>query len=286
MSSFPGPGTYTVSQQYDGMERTYHVYIPVGYDDSDDPAPLVIVMHGAGGTGAGTESFTGFDPLADRENFIVVYPNGVSNAWNDARPGDPRISPVDDVQFLDGIISFMEQNLNIDPLRVYAAGYSMGGMMSYRVGCELPNRFAAVASVASTMPAYLISNCTNTPPIPVVVFQGTDDPIIPWGGTPNAYLSAAQTIGFWGDHNTCTGAVIIETLPDTAPEDFTLVMRQRITDCPADMVLYGVYFGGHTWPGHPINANIQLGQTTLDIDATELIWEFFSSHVNTTPVDE
>ncbi|MFN8563505.1 MAG: alpha/beta fold hydrolase [Anaerolineae bacterium] len=283
MTSFPGPGTYTVRQQNPDGDRFYNVYIPFGYSDLGDPVALVIVMHGAGGSGAGTESFTGFDLLADREHFVVVYPDGVNNGWNDDRVGNPGISAVDDVRFLDRIVDFMTHSLNIDPLRVYAAGYSMGGMMSYRVGCELPQHFAAVASVASTMPIYLIDNCTDTPPVPVLVFEGTDDPVVPWMGIPGGYLSAAQTIGFWRDHNACTGSLSVEILPDIVADDYTVVMRQQVSECAADIVLYGVYFGGHTWPGHPIDTQIRLGQTSRDIDATGLIWEFFSSHVNTTP---
>lgn len=280
-ANFPGPGSYTVRQTYDSIERSYRVYIPTDYSDDGDPAAMLVILHGAGGSGAGIESFTGFNALADEHNFIVVYPDGINNAWNDGRTGDPRIGVVDDVRFLDGVVRFMEQGLNIDPLRVYAAGYSMGGMMSFRVGCELPHRFAAVASVASTMPAYLLDTCSGTPAIPVMVFQGTDDPVIPWAGVPAAYLSAAQTIGFWGSHNTCDPDFAVESLPDITPEDYTLVIRQQLSGCAADMVLYGVYFGGHTWPGHPFNASFQLGQTTHDIDASALMWEFFSTHVNT-----
>ena len=102
----------------------------------------------------------------------------------------------------------------------------------------------------------------------------------------NAYLSAGQTTGFWRDHNQCADEFTIEPLPDTDPDDYTLVMRQQMHDCAADVTLYGVYFGGHTWPGHPIRVNFQLGQTSRDIDATELIWAFFSSHTNTILPEE
>ena len=276
-ANFPGPGSYTVRQPFPEGQRSYRVYIPPSYSDTGDPFPLVIVMHGAGGTGANMESITGFDALADKENFIAVYPDGLNNVWNDGRQGDPRISNVDDVHFLDNAVQFVEKMLHVDPNRVYASGYSMGGMMAYRLACALPNRFAAVASVASTMPFYLLDVCTDSAPIPVMVIQGTDDPIVPWTGITNAYLSAAQTIGFWGDHNQCTGGFTVESLPDTVPTDHTLVMRQQLKQCKADMVLYGVYWGGHTWPGHPINV-AELGQTSQDVDATALIWDFFNAH--------
>ena len=182
------------------------------------------------------------------------------------------------MQFLEDVVDFMGGSLHVDPLRVYATGYSMGGMMAYRLGCERPDRFAAVGSVASTMPIYLLNRCDGSAPIPVLVFQGTDDPVIPWAGIENAYLSAALTLGFWGYHNQCQGDFAVEGLPDADPTDHTLVMRQTLTECAADMTLYGIYWGGHTWPGHPISAR-GLGQTTNDIDATVLTWEFFREHL-------
>ena len=106
---FPGPGSYTVRQTDQTPERTYRVYIPESYTDEGDPLPMVIVMHGAGGNGAGTELFTGFNDLAEQENFVVVYPNGINNVWNDGRVGDSRVSGVDDVRFLDSVVQFMEQ---------------------------------------------------------------------------------------------------------------------------------------------------------------------------------
>jgi polyhydroxybutyrate depolymerase len=277
-ADFPGPGSYTVRQPYADIERSYRVYIPERYSDEGDPVPLLIVMHGAGGDGASAEAMTGFNTLAEAENFIAVYPNGVNNAWNDGRQGDPRISNIDDVRFLSDVVEFMGRSLNIDPQRVYATGYSMGGMMAFRLGCERPDLFAAVGSVASTMPYYLLDRCDGTAPIPVIVFHGTDDRVVPWTGISNAYLSAGQTIGYWGDHNACTGDFPIENMPDADPTDHTQVLRQALTECAADMVLYGVFWGGHTWPGHPINPALQLGQTSLDVDASAVIWEFFEAH--------
>src|SRR5579871_6831850 len=259
LSAFPGPGVYTVRQMYGSVPRDFVVYIPKSYTGAA-PVPLVIVLHGAGGTGAGTESFTGFDALADKEDFVVIYPDGIDTAWNDGRPYAPGTTAPDDVTFLDNAVTFMRARLAIDPARVYATGYSRGGMMAYRLGCEEPGIYAAVGVVASTMPAYLTPNCADTAPIPVIVFQGTDDPIVPWMGIQDSYLSAAQTIGFWGNHNHCSDFTVTN-LPDSTPSDHTLVMRQSLTGCAADMVLYGVYWGGHTWPGHPIQGlEDQLGQ--------------------------
>ena len=275
MLTFPGPGSYTVHMPYDDGDRTYHVYIPVGYHADSDPLPLVIVLHGAGGTGDDMANLTGFNSLADGDNFVVVYPNGVDGAWNDGRsPG--AVTNHDDVQFLSDIVTFMKGQLNIDARRVYATGYSRGGMMSYRLGCERGDIFAAVGSVASTMPYYLITTCDAAPPVPLIVIQGTDDPIVPWMGISGAYLSAAQTLGYWGLHNQCTARFELEVLPDIVPSDYTRVVRQALPGCSADFVLYGVYLGGHTWSAHSASGT-QLGATTQDIDATAVIWDFFKS---------
>lgn len=279
MLEFPGAGGYTVRQDEKGIQRSYRVYIPTSYTESGDPVPLVLVLHGAGGNGANTESFVGFDALADQDNFVVAYPDGYRSVWNDGRAADRYVdTSIDDVQFLSDVIGFLKIKLNIDAQRVYAAGYSMGGMMSYRLACDLDQQVAAIASVASTMPIYLLSHCNNTPPLPVIVFQGTDDPIIPWTGIPNGYLSAVQTLGFWRSHNQCHTDFTIDALPDTDTTDLTRVMRQTLTGCAADVVLYSIYLGGHTWPGHAFSAGIDLGLTSQDIDATALIWQFFQDH--------
>lgn len=279
--AFPGVGSYTVRHTIDGIERRYRVYIPKSYDAEGEATSLMIVMHGAGGDGAGTEAFTGFNELAEENGFVVIYPDGLGSIWNDGRVGDSRVGSQDDVKFIGRAISFMLQGLNIDPAKVYATGYSMGGMMSYRLACALPARIAAIASVASTFPEYLLADCDKTPPIPVLVIQGTDDPVVPWVGARGGYLSAINTLIFWQDHNGCQTKNELETVDDVDPEDGTRVIVEGYTDCKdsADVQIYGVFNGGHTWPGHPIEAPFDLGRTSLDIDATHIISEFFREHV-------
>jgi polyhydroxybutyrate depolymerase len=159
----------------------------------------------------------------------------------------------------------------------------MGGMLSFRLACELPERIAGFASVASTMPEYVIPYCNGSPPVPGVIFQGTDDQVVPWRGVSRqgiGFLSAAVSLLYWAQHNDCTGSGALRILPDLVPEDGMRVLVERYTDCAdnADVTLYGVFYGGHTWPGRPINAPFELGGTTGDIDATRLIWEFFDAH--------
>lgn len=276
-SNFPGAGSYTIQDTIGGLQRTYRIYIP----ETDDPnalMPLVIVLHGAGGTGAWMESFTGFNDLADEEKFVVVYPDGINRVWNDGRIGDARIGNIDDVDFMTQIIDFVSEKLPVEG--VYVTGYSMGGMLSFRLACELPDKIHAIASVASTFPEYLLSTCRNTDPVPVLIIQGTDDPVVPWVGIRGGYLSAANSLTYWANHNNCSTESGIGVQDDTDSNDHTRVLQQGFSECEgdADVTLYGVIFGGHTWPGRPFEAPFELGLTSADIDATQVIWEFFSAH--------
>jgi polyhydroxybutyrate depolymerase len=277
-SNFPGAGGYTVTDTIGGIQRAYRIYIPE--TESADPIPLVIVLHGAGGNGAWMENISGFDNLADSEGFVAVYPDGINRVWNDGRVGDARVGNTDDVGFIAQIIDFAAGKLNIDTERIYATGYSMGGMLSFRLGCELPDKLAAIASVASTFPEYLMTTCSDTAPIPVLVIQGTDDPVVPWAGVRGGYLSALNSLTYWANHNGCAEESGIAIEDDQDPNDHTRILRQAYSQCEgsADVTLYGVFQGGHTWPGRPFEAPFELGLTSADMDASQVIWEFFSSH--------
>lgn len=283
IDGFDSPGAYTLGFVVGGLERSINVYVPEGYDP-DELMPLVLVLHGAGGTGAGVASFTGFNALADEEGFVVVYPDGYRRAWNDQRP-DAELLQVNDVGFINAVIDFLDENLAIDPDRIYATGYSMGGMMSFRLGCQLQDRIAAAASVASTFPAYQLDACVFTNPVPVLVIHGTGDEVVPIQGYRDQFnnrlmLSADETLRYWADHNNCTDAVETVSLPDTDPDDQTRVRVQSHDECEndADVAVYIVRGGGHTWPGRPFEASFDLGRTSMDMDATRVVWEFFKAH--------
>jgi polyhydroxybutyrate depolymerase len=279
---FPEPGSYTARKTYDNLQRSYRIYIPEGYTPDAEPVPLLIVMHGAGGTAQGTEAFTGFNAVADREGFIVVYPNSSRAGWADGRPN----VPTDDVGFISQLIDEMAEGVNIDLTRVYVTGFSAGGMMALRVGCNLPDKIAAVVSVASTQPIYQREACDVSAPIPVMFVLGTLDPVVTWQGS-DYYFSARNSIAYWLSHNGCTGeaADIIEILDgdESTPE---WVRRETFSQCEdnTEVTIYGAVGGGHTWPGHPFEASIELGETSMDIDATEVIWEFFTRHALTEDV--
>jgi len=273
----------------DGIERTYHLYIPSTYNGKKS-VPLLIVLHGGGGTGKDMEEKTtlrGFDKLAE-ENFIVVYPDAVENHWNDGR-NDPyaysQQHNINDAGFISALIDHLKEEYNIDDTRIYVTGMSNGGMMTFRLGCELSDKITAIATVAASMPMNLYNSCTPSNKIPVLMIHGTDDPIIPWNGgyvhifgkNRGRVISILQTVNFWVEHNNCTLQSNKTYLLDVDPNDGTHVWKEEYVneiDC-VKVVLYGIEGGGHTWPGGLRRWPEQLvGKMSNDVNVCEVIWDF------------
>jgi polyhydroxybutyrate depolymerase len=263
------------------ITRTYLLHVPVSLDRST-PAPLVLVLHGAGGRGAGFAPHTGFSNLADEHGFIAVYPDGLRRRWNDGRSSGPS---EDDVGFIRSLLDTLEAELAVDPRRIYATGISNGAMFSYRLACDLPGVFAAIAPVAGALPADLAPQCTDTDPIAIAAFQGTADRFVPYAGGAVArrrgrVLSAEETMAFWAGVDGCSLSATTELEPDRAPGDGTRVRRSEYPGCRGgrELVLYTIEGGGHTWPGGPSVARLVVGRVSRDIDATATIWDFFDRH--------
>lgn len=170
------------------LERTYLIHIPPSYDKTK-PIPLLIVLHGGGGTGKNMVKLTqgGFDKLSDKEGFVVVYPNGIEKHWNDGRSGEEtgyRVHKenLDDVGFISTLIDYLIKELNIDPKRVYVTGMSNGAIMSYRLACELTEKIAAIAPVTGNMPQNIYPSCSPLRPISVLAINNVNDPLMPWAG--------------------------------------------------------------------------------------------------------
>ncbi len=262
--------------------RTYELFVPDSYD-ADTPIPLVMVLHGASGSGARSQAWLGFDELADAENFMVVYPDGLYNNW-DFGAGVPTadgVIAVDDVGYLTGVVDELASEYNIDAAQVFVTGMSNGAIMAYRLACEAPDTFKAVAGVAAGIFTMAVQNCDQ--PISVLFIQGSEDPILPWDGTllDGQYvgLSAADSLSFWTQLNECntkTDAVIQTDLPDTDQDDASMVKQISLTDCAngTQVQFYAVVGGGHTWPGHPFDVDMELGALNMDMDATAVIWEW------------
>ena len=265
------------------VTRRYFLHVPPTWR-RDHPTPLVLVFHAGGGRALDIAPHTGMSRLADREGFVVAYPQGLRGRWNDGR-GFPTATH-DDVGFVRALLDTLGRELDIDPRRVYATGISNGAMFAYRLACDLPGTLAAVAPVAGALPAELAPGCLHTAPVSLIAFQGTGDPLMPYlgGGTGRRrVLSAERSTGFWATLAGCTGTPVTSDEPDRSA-DGTRVRHTVFLGCSEGRAveLYTIEGGGHTWPGGP-EAGRRVGRVTRDIDATELIWRFFAAHARGSP---
>lgn len=263
-----GPPVQQRQLVVDGQARSYRVYRPPSLDPRR-AAPLVVVLHAFGQTGAGIASTTGFDQAADRGRFVVAYPDGVGNNWHAGFCCDPR-STVNDVAFLERLLDQLERDNRIDRTRVYVAGISAGAFMAYRVACDLADRITAIGSVAGSL---LPGTCHPSRPVSVIEIHGTADPLVPYGGgavrptgAANAPIPPTPTLlARWAEIDGCRGAPSVEDQPP--------LTTTRWTDCAAAtrVVLDTLAGGGHTWFGPGF------GVPDGSIDATAVIWRFFRS---------
>ena len=286
-----GTGILSKSLTHHSLNRDYHLYIPSSYRYST-AAPLVIALHGGGGNGHKMEKLSHLSLLADQYGFIVAYPDAVDRHWNDGRGLDQYRSQrdnIDDVGFISRMIDAIAGGYNIDKDRVYVTGASNGAMMSLRLGCELADKITALAPVIGSMPENLVAECSPARPIPLMMINGTDDPLVPWeGGYVHIFrkklgkiISVPQTIEFWVARNGCSPSPQISRVPDADPEDGTSVQKTAYGQCThgAAVVLYEIKGGGHTWPGgYQYFPEFLIGKTNRDLDASQAIWDFFNGY--------
>jgi len=234
-----------------------------------------------------------FDSLSDKEGFIVVYPDGVGKRWNDARIANEardraHEENIDDVGFISALIDSMVTDREADPRRVYVTGMSNGAIMSFRLACELSNKIAAIAAVDGGIPVHGVEHCSAARHVSVLMINGTEDPLVHWGGGEvtgpfgfkklGKLLSPLETVQFWVKRDHCGLSPDSTEEPDIDPGDGTRVLK---TDYAGglngtEVILYIIEGGGHTWPG-----GLQylpkwiVGRTCRDIDACQIIWDFF-----------
>jgi polyhydroxybutyrate depolymerase len=256
------PGSYDEEISSGGQTRQYRLHIPPGYQ-AGQPVPLVLGFHGAGMTGPGFESMSGFSSLSDQAGFIVAYPQGlgsdISN-W-DTMPNSA------DVPFVRDLLNSLEKRCSIDPRRVFASGISRGGGMVNRLGCELSDRIAAIGPISGD---YTYSeDCSPARTLAVVAFHGTLDPTFPYNGfglpgqMHESYTRISSPIpswaAAWAERNGCSSkpAIVYREQP---------VSGQEWGSCRtgADVLLYAINGGVHEWP--------------KGVQAAKMIWDFFVQH--------
>jgi len=282
--------------QWQNRERSYHIHYP-NHQRPTTPKALVLVLHGGGGADAQQMAHrTGMNCIADRENFMVVYPAGVDGQWNDGRGKTFRRAKgntdVDDVGFIATIIDTLVRQRHADPNRVYAMGLSNGGMMTYRLGIELGDKLAAIAAVIANLPTN-IAGQRPVRPLPVLIMNGTNDPMMPWhggsvrvlGGEYGTVLSTEQTVQYWVNAAGLPRTPTSRVLENKSQADGCTVAVDQYQQAgsPVEVVLYRIQGGGHNLPGGntPDRPRL-LGKKCLDINGVEVIWAFFQKHSRTT----
>ncbi len=172
------PGDHGLQLVHAGRVRSYTLHVPTGLD-AGRPLAMVLAFHGGLGTAAYMPALTGFSRTADREGFLVAYPNGSGAledrlfTWNGGTCcGYSSRENVDDVGFVRAVIDDIAAHFPLDPRRIYATGISNGGILSYRLACELSDRIAAIGPVAGTQN---FPGCAPSAPVAVVHFHGTAD---------------------------------------------------------------------------------------------------------------
>jgi polyhydroxybutyrate depolymerase len=265
------PGDHDRSLQHGELTRTYILHVPPAYDGASR-LPVVLNFHGFGSSARNQAAYSRLPRKGDEAGFIVVTPDGAGTPrrWNNAR----FAGEADDIGFVRALVAALKAELCVDGNRIYAAGISNGSALSQRLACELPDVIAGVAAVAALVyPA----RCASAAPVPVplIAFHGTDDRCVPFEGgrttcgRGNLPVPAVEDAARdWARHNGCS-------LDRTSTRVSEHVRAIAYSECRAEasVVLYVVEGGGHTWPGSLDVA--RLGQTTTEIDATDLLWEFF-----------
>jgi polyhydroxybutyrate depolymerase len=269
--------TFVDSITHQSYTRYFRVHLPSGYNPAIS-YPLVFNFHGYTSNALQQELYTGMSALADEQNFIVVYPEGIGNAWNVGFIPQPYFSGVDDVGFINALLDTLIARYTIDEGKVYACGMSNGGYMSYRLACELSDRITAIASVTGLMTDSTAFYCNPLRAVPVLQIHGTADPVVNYNGFPSS-LGVVETLNLWATKNNCGSETSTVNIPNTNTTDLCTVDRIDYTGCTSCGLIrfFKVNGGGHTWPGAAIDLPTN-GPTNRDINATREIWNFFQMH--------
>lgn len=239
-----------------GRPRVYRLFVPDGFS-SRSRLPLVLDLHPSGGTYAGQAKTSGFEALAAREGFVVATLQAIDGRWNVPVAADRA----DDVAYVSDVIDHAAARACIDPLRVYAAGFSGGGRMASLLACRLNNRITAIAPMSALR---WPSPCEGRP-VPVLTFHGTADTQNPYAGHVEGrngewVESVPEALAGWAGHNRCKGEVIVEDPPGP-------LATLRYEGCAdnAEVRLVRIDGLGHTW-------------ARTEVDATTAMWQFFTRH--------
>ena len=273
--------------EYAGLDRSYLLHLPNPLPNN--PLPLVVVLHGGGGSAESAAKMTGFDAEADKEGFIVVYPEGTDRGhpflslfgkpgfltWNAGSCcGYAQENNIDDVGFIRAVVAQVIKDNAADPKRVYATGISNGGMMAYRMACEASDVFAAIAPVSAVQE---VQDCKPSQAVSVFHIHGAEDQNVPIGGgvgkkahEKELRAPVQESIDFWVKRDGCSVTVRSQE-PDVD------MVNYGGCDAGSEVSYFVIQDGEHAWPGGQQIAAF-LDKPSKALDATFEIWKFFSTH--------
>ncbi len=255
---------------WDGTQRSFRIYRPA---QVTQPVSVVVVLHGGGGSAATAEAAYGWDRAADRHGFVVAYPESLGQAWNAGSCcGRAQTVDADDVGFVTAVVAELLGEEPLDPDRVYLTGFSNGAMLSYRIACEAPGVFAAIAPVSGTQ----LVDCADARPVSLLAIHGTSDPSVPYDGGPGSGVGnvdgpSAPTVNeFWRTVDDCA---------EPSDQRSGAITRSTAT-CPSGRTveLITIDGGAHHWPGSVTSQGNPSNSASNELDTTQEIWSFFAEH--------
>jgi polyhydroxybutyrate depolymerase len=261
------PGVSTHSILVSGAKRLYTRYVPSNLSKLNS-VPVVFAFHPWFGTSTDMMVLTLFNSIAEQNNFLVIYPQGIDDSWNAGGCcGTAMDQSIDDIAFVRQMLSDLETMVPIDPKRIYATGWSNGGILAYRLACEMSDTFAAIAPVAGVL---WYSPCQPEQPVSVMHVHGMNDKTVPFEGgksdledlgiVPHGLIvpSVSQGIATWVQLDGCAGSPV--------EEKQDVITHISYTSCRAGTTveLYKIDYQDHLYP--------QLFPTS------KKIWEFFAAN--------
>jgi polyhydroxybutyrate depolymerase len=292
-----GPGDHLLTLRVGELERRYLVHVPPQYDGKT-PLPVVVMLHGGGGTGKAAATETGWGAKADEAQFVAVFPDAMPpnptkpssfgrnpQLWNDASErfyaGQNK---VDDVGFIAAMLDDLVARFAVDTRRIFVTGFSNGASMAFRVGAELSGRVAAIAPVAG---ACWLDKVTLQRPVPMCYITGTEDPLnLIEGGVPRLATGGSDKVRAKSKPPVRDSilkwvkAIGSPMTPSNASEADGVRIETYGPGCDGAEVIYVTVQGlGHTWPGgKSLLPEFMVGKRSDKLKATDAIWEFFEKH--------
>jgi polyhydroxybutyrate depolymerase len=278
-------GLHTDSINHDGLQRKYLYYIPSGIENFAR-VPVVFFLHGMGASAQIGVDVLGpqYHARAERDKAIVVYPDATSNHWNDKLGGSYTLTDsIDDVGYLSGLIDLFIRDFKANPKRINFSGSSNGGMMTYRLSCEIPDKIRAIAPFISTISPNVARKFSQAKTIPIIITSGTADSVIKWnGGTfkvtrSPVILSGDENVAYWVARNGVKKKAKITNLPDVETGDNSTVEIQHYKG-KNDAILYKIIGGAHTHPILRAPGKALVKGLNMDYNSFERVWDFMMSY--------